>query len=154
VPNSSMRSLCFRFPGQNFLIISHLSMCATCTTGLILLDLIVLIAFGEVYKLWSSPLCSHLQPCALPPSQVWIFSAPYSQTFSIHARLEIFTALKIHVIVLWLMTPCSDVGYGCFRGPCCLHFQGEVKGAGKGAKATGVPHKCERVFIGQTRYYI
>jgi hypothetical protein len=43
------------------------------------------------------------------------------------ARLEIFTVMKTHV-VFWVVTPYSDVvGYQYFRGPCCLHLQGEVK---------------------------
>jgi len=43
-------------------------------------------------------------------------------------RFEIFTAMKIQVVILWVMTPCSDVaGYQCFGGNCCLHLQGEVK---------------------------
>jgi hypothetical protein len=35
-----------------------------------------------------------------------------------------FTAMEIHVMVFWVMTPCSNmVGHQCFRGPCCLHLQ-------------------------------
>jgi hypothetical protein len=35
-------------------------------------------------------------------------------------------------LVFWMLTLCSDVvGYQCFRGPGCLHLQGEVNGAGK-----------------------
>jgi hypothetical protein len=40
------------------------------------LDLITLVTFSEVYKLWSSSLCSVLQPPATS-------SAPYFQTSSI-----------------------------------------------------------------------
>jgi len=36
---------------------------------------------------------------------------------------------KILIMVFWLVILCSDVeGYKCFRGPCCLHLQGEMNG--------------------------
>jgi hypothetical protein len=28
-------------------------------------------------------------------------------------------------VVFWITTLCSDVGYQHFKGPCCLHLQGE-----------------------------
>jgi len=35
-------------------------------------------------------------------------------------------AVKIEVVVFWIVPFCSDiVGYQCFGGPCCLHLQGE-----------------------------
>jgi len=38
----------------------------------------------------------------------------------------------VQVKVFWVLTVCSvAIGYWCFRGPCCLHPQGEVIGAGK-----------------------
>jgi hypothetical protein len=33
-------------------------------------------------------------------------------------------AVMFQAEVFWVMTTCSVVvGYQCFRGPCCLHFQ-------------------------------
>jgi len=38
--------------------------------------------------------------------------------------------MKIHVMGLWVITPCSDVvGYHCFGGSCFPHLEGEVNGA-------------------------
>jgi hypothetical protein len=43
-------------------------------------------------------------------------------------RLKVFMAMKIQVMVFWVLTPCSDVvGYQIFRGPYYLQLQGEVK---------------------------
>jgi len=42
----------------------------------------------------------------------------------VNVRLEIFTAMEIHVTVFWITTPRSYVvGYRRFGGPCCLHLQ-------------------------------
>jgi hypothetical protein len=44
-------------------------------------------------------------------------------------RFEVFTAMKIQVMVFWVVMLCTvTVGYQHFRGPCCLHLQGEVHG--------------------------
>jgi hypothetical protein len=44
----------------------------------------------------------------------------------IFARFEGFAAVKIQVEVFWVLTPCVVmVGYQRFRGPCCLHLQGQ-----------------------------
>jgi len=33
-------------------------------------------------------------------------------------------AMKIQVVVMWVVTPCNDVvGYRRFGGPCCFHLQ-------------------------------
>jgi len=48
------------------------------------------------------------------------------------SKLKIFgkesNKSKLQFEVLWVTTPCSIlVGYRRFRGPCCLHLQGEMK---------------------------
>jgi hypothetical protein len=46
-------------------------------------------------------------------------------------RVEVTTVVKIETEVHWVALLCSvAVKYQCFRGPCCLHLQGEVTGNG------------------------
>jgi hypothetical protein len=45
---------------------------------------------------------------------------------------EVFTAVSTKMAVFWVVEPCSLVEvYRRFRGPCCLHYQGE-SGLGSG----------------------
>jgi hypothetical protein len=40
--------------------------------------------------------------------------------------IKAFTAVKIHVEVFCVVTPCGvPVGYRRFGGPCCFHLEGE-----------------------------
>jgi hypothetical protein len=39
---------------------------------------------------------------------------------------EVLTAVSMKFAVFWVVAPCSLVEvYQCFRGPCCLHHQGD-----------------------------
>jgi len=52
----------------------------------------------------------------------------YSSVFTV--RVMVFMVTKIQVAVFWVVTMCSVVlEYQHFKGPCCLHLQGEVNGA-------------------------
>jgi hypothetical protein len=71
---SSKWSIPFRFSNQNLVCISP--MCATRPVYLILMNLITLTTFVEVYTLRSSSLCSLLQPPSTSSLLVPIFSSP------------------------------------------------------------------------------
>lgn len=52
-PSAFQPKFCVNFPSPS---------CTTCTVRVILLSVIILIIFGEGYKLWSSSICSFLLP--------------------------------------------------------------------------------------------
>jgi len=46
----------------------------------------------------------------------------YSDFRMMDVRLEVFTAMKYHVVVFWVVPPCRYmVGYQHFGGSCCLY---------------------------------
>jgi len=67
-PGSSKWSLSLRFPHQNHLYASPLSIHATCPTHLILLDLITRTILGEEYRSLSSSLCNFFSSLLPRPS--------------------------------------------------------------------------------------
>jgi hypothetical protein len=98
---------------------------------LILLDLITFIILDGEYKSWN---CISLRYVyfGLIHQHYQIMTITYlpivMERFHRNAKLWVFTAMRIHVAVLCIMTPCNDVvGYQHLGGPCCLHLQGEVK---------------------------
>jgi len=60
------------------------------------------------------------------PNKSWDFEAFSRQQANSKQRqykTEHFMAMQIHVAVVWIMKPWSDVvGYRRFGGPCCLHI--------------------------------
>jgi len=68
-------------------------------------------------------------PCPLPSTpnfQVLYFYSGGGGFFD--PKFEVSKATKIHVIVYWVVTLCSDVvGYHRYGEPCCLRLQDEVK---------------------------
>jgi len=97
LPMSFKCSLSFSLSDQNSVSIFNLPMHAAQSIHYIVLDLITLIIFIESYKLWSSSLCSLLQPLATS-SQLGpniLFSTLFSDIFNLCCSLSL-REIKFH----------------------------------------------------------
>jgi len=62
-------------------------------------------------------------------------------------KFEVFTAMKIQVVVFRVVTPSNNVvGYQRFGGPCWLHLQSKMNvDIGEGTREGWAPHwACTR----------
>jgi hypothetical protein len=62
--------------------------------------------------------------------EVMLSSSHYSESVktTYRVRSEVLIAVKIPVVVFWVVTPCSDeAGYQSFRGLFCLYLHSTLK---------------------------
>jgi hypothetical protein len=63
----------------------------------------------------------------LPKDMFFLVPKKDPRRDSLDARFEVFTAVKIRIEVLWVVTACGDaVGYLCFGERCFFYLQSEV----------------------------
>jgi len=88
---SSRQSPTFRFSDKNVLLFLISLMCSTWPAHIILLDFLILMIFGEVYKFWSFSLSSLLQPLATSSlsSLSILLSTPFSHTLNLCSFLSV-----------------------------------------------------------------
>jgi hypothetical protein len=73
---------------------------------------------------------------------IWCFHWGLDQVFKVEDNpvgFEVLTVVNTKMAVFWVVAPCSLVGvYQRFRGPCCLHHQGDDSSS----RTTQFPNHC------------
>jgi hypothetical protein len=108
-PRSFEWSLSFRFSDRNLLRSSHRYMRATWLAYPVFLDLITIIRFGKVYRLWSSSLCSLLRPpatCSILDPNIplsTLFSKHFESIFNFHTYTKQQVSYSPVYILNWIL---------------------------------------------------
>jgi hypothetical protein len=66
------------------------------------------------------------EPCGIIYQLQFVSLKSGNNTIFTTVGFEVLTAVRTKMAVFWVVAPCSLVEvYQRFRGPCCLHHQGD-----------------------------